>query len=162
MYLVEEVELAPDETGGSLHDRLSELGAEALMKALPGIADGSLVPRVQDDSGANYARKLDKAEAWIDWHQPAAAIERQVRAFNPWPVAQTRFEDANMRIWDAYAIKGEGAAPGTVMTAGRDGIDVATGDGLLRIIELQMPGKRAMSAQDFINAHSIQGTLLGD
>ena len=162
VYLVEEVELEEDETGGSLHDRLSELGAVALMKALPGIADGSLPATPQDDSRSNYAKKLDKAEAWIDWQQPAEAIERQVRAFNPWPVAQTRFEDANMRVWDAYAIKGEGAAPGTVMAAGRDGIDVASADGLLRITELQMPGKRALSAQDFINAHSIQGTVLGD
>jgi methionyl-tRNA formyltransferase len=161
MYLVEEVELAPDETGGSLHDRLSMLGAEALMKALPGILDGSLVPRPQDDARSCYARKLDKSEAWIDWTRPAGEIERQVRAFNPWPVAQTRYEDANLRIWRAQAISGVGAAPGTVMNAGRQGIDVATGDGLLRITELQLPGKRAMGPQDFINANPIQGTVLG-
>jgi len=162
VYLVEEVELAEDETGGSLHDRLAVVGADALMKALPGIADGSLACVAQNDSQSNYARKLEKSEAWIDWSRSASDIERQVRAFNPWPVAQTRFEDANMRVWDAYAIKGEGAAPGTVMAAGRDGIDVATSDGLLRITQLQMPGKRAMSAQDFINAHEIQGIHLGD
>ena len=162
MYLIEEVPLAEDETGGSLHDRLSVLGADALVKALPGIADGSLPAVPQDDSQSTYAKKLDKAEAWIDWQRPAAAIERQVRAFNPWPVAQTRFEDAAMRIWDAYAVRGEAGAPGMVMAAGREGIDVATGDGLLRITQLQMPGKRAMSARDFINAHSIQGMQLGD
>ncbi len=162
MFLVETVALAADETGGSLHDRLSALGAEALMKALPGILDGALVATPQDDAQACYAKKLDKAEAWIDWTRPAAEIERQVRAFNPWPVAQTRYENANLRIWRAHAITGVGGAPGMVMNAGRGGIDVSTGDGLLSVTELQLPGKRAMHAQDFINAHPIQGTVLGD
>lgn len=161
MFLIEEVPLAPDETGGSLHDRLSVLGAAALMKALPGILDGTLAAEPQDDSQSCYAKKLDKAEATIDWTRPAADIERQVRAFNPWPVAQTRFEDAFLRVWRAHAISGVGGSPGMVMNATRSGIDVATGDGLLRITELQLPGKRAMSAQDFINANNIQGTLLG-
>jgi len=161
MYLVEEVALSEDETGGSLHDRLSVLGAEALMKALPGILDGTLKPQKQDDARACYAKKLDKAEAVIDWTKSAADIERQVRAFNPWPVAQTLFEDANLRIWRGYAVKGVGGAPGMVMNADRNGIDVATGDGLLRVTELQLPGKRAMAARDFINANSIQGTVLG-
>ncbi len=153
--------LSADETGGSLHDRLSVLGAEALMKALPGILDGTLEPQPQDDAQACYAKKLDKAEAVIDWTKSAADIERQVRAFNPWPVAQTLFEDANLRIWRGYAVKGVVGAPGMVMNADRNGIDVATGDGLLRVTELQLPGKRAMAARDFINANSIQGTVLG-
>jgi methionyl-tRNA formyltransferase len=161
VYRVDEIELGPHETGGSLHDRLADLGADAVMQALPGILDGSLVPKPQDDALSCYARKLDKAEAWIDWSQPAVDIERQVRAFNPWPVAQTRFEDANLRIWRAHAITGLTAAPGTVMSATRDGVEVATGDGLLSITELQLPGKRPMGAQDFINANQIQGTVLG-
>lgn len=161
MYLIEAVPLSATETGGSLHDRLSTLGAQVLMTALPGILDGSLTPEVQDDALSCYAKKLDKAEAWIDWTRSASDIERQVRAFNPWPVAQTRYEDANLRIWRAHAVKGAGAAPGTVMNADRNGIQVATADGLLSVTELQLPGKRPMGAQDFINANSIQGTVLG-
>ena len=161
MYLIEEVPLAADETGGSLHDRLSVLGAEALMKALPGILDGTLAAQPQDDAASCYAKKLNKAEALIDWNRSAAEIERQVRAFNPWPVAQTQLEDANLRVWRAHAVNGVGGSPGLVMNATRNGIDVATGDGLLRITELQLPGKRAMSAGDFINAHAIQGMVLG-
>ena len=161
MFLIERLPIKDDETGGSLHDKLSDLGAEALMKALPGIADGSLKPEPQDDEQSNYARKLSKSEAAIDWNRPAVEIERQVRAFNPWPVAYAQYENAHMRVWNAEAISGVGSTPGTVMSATRDGIDVATADGLLRITHLQMPGKRAMSAQDFINANDIQGNVLG-
>ncbi|WP_456372168.1 methionyl-tRNA formyltransferase [Thiolapillus sp.] len=161
VYLIRSLELAADETGGSLHDKLSVLGAEALMEALPGIADGSLRPQPQDHSKATYAAKLDKKEARIDWRQPAQQIERQVRAFNPWPVAFSRYENANLRIWEAHAIDGVMAEPGTVMSATRDGIDVSTGDALLRVTRLQMPGKRAMDARDFINSQSIQGIVLG-
>jgi methionyl-tRNA formyltransferase len=162
VYLMERVTLEEDETGGTLHDKLAEQGASALIKALPMLEDPSCTPAVQNDELANYAKKLDKKEATIDWQQSAQDIERLVRAFNPWPVAQTRHEDAFMRIWSAYAIKGESAQPGMVMSASREGIDVAAGDGWLRITQLQMPGKRAMSAQDFINAQDIQGVILGD
>ena len=161
VYLIKRIALAPDETGGSLHDKLSLLGAQGLMEALPGIADGGLEAREQDSSQATYAAKLDKKEARIDWYQPAQQIERQVRAFNPWPVAYTRYEHANLRIWEAHAIDGMTAEPGTVMSATRDGVDVSTADGLLRVTRMQMPGKRAMEARDFINAQSIQGIVLG-
>jgi len=161
IYLTKKIPLAEDETGGSLHDRLSLLGAEALMEALPGIADGSLKPQEQDEMQATYAAKLEKKEARIDWSRPAEEIERQVRAFNPWPVAFTPYENANLRIWDAHAIEGMTAEPGTVMSATREGVDVSTGKGLLRVTRLQMPGKRAMDAQDFINSQHIQGMLLG-
>ena len=161
VYLIRRLPLAVDETGGSLHDKLSALGAEALLQALPGIAEGTLPAVAQDDQLSTYARKLDKQEAAIDWTKPAQEIERQVRAVNPWPVAYTPYENANLRIWEAHALEGAGAAAGTVMAAGREGIDVATGSGLLRITHLQMPGKRAMSAADFINSQQIQGIILG-
>lgn len=152
-----------DDTGGSLHDRLAELGARALLESLLGIADGSLQPQPQDDSLATYARKLDKQESLIDWTQSAEAIDRQVRAFNPWPVAQCLFEEKIMRIWSARPLQETsptGVAPGSVVSAGKAGIDVATGDNLLRVIELQMPGKRVMSAADFLNAHPVDGMVL--
>ncbi len=152
-----------DDTGGSLHDRLAELGARALMESLSGIADGSLQPQRQDDSLATYAKKLDKQESMIDWSQSAVAIDRQVRAFNPWPVAQCLFEEKIMRLWSTRPLHDEspaGAAPGSVVSAGKAGIDVATGENLLRILELQMPGKRVMSAADFLNAHQIDGMVL--
>lgn len=161
VYLSKRIALAVDETGGSLHDRLSVLGAAGLMEALPGIADGSLQPVPQNDAEATYAAKLEKKEAQIDWKRSAVQIERQVRAFNPWPVAFTPYENANLRIWNAHAIEGMTAEPGTVMSATRDGVDASTGEGLLRITRMQMPGKRAMDVQDFVNAHNIQGILLG-
>jgi methionyl-tRNA formyltransferase len=161
VYLEKRLPIEPGDTGGSLHDKLCKLGAEALMEALPGIVDGSREAAPQDDTLTTYASKLDKAEASIDWSRPAAEIARQVRAFNPWPVAQTRFEDAVLRIWNAAPVKGETGTPGMVMAANRGGIDVATGDGLLRITRLQMPGKKPVSAADFINAYPIQGVTLG-
>jgi len=155
--------ILPDDTGGSLHDRLAELGAKALLDALPGLATGTLTPQPQDDSLANYASKLDKQESLIDWRQAAEQIDRQVRAFNPWPVAQTDFQGKTMRIWQAEVVP-DGpphATPGSVVAAGKAGIDVATGRGLLRILRLQMPGKRAMTSQEFLNAHRVDGIVLG-
>ena len=154
--------ITAEETGGSLHDKLARMGGEALLAALPGIADGSLPAQPQDDCQANYAAKLDKSEAQIDWNRTAIELQRQVAAFNPWPVAQTEYQGKKLRIWQAEALPADGvAAPGTVVNCSGEGIDVATGDGLLRILQLQLPGKRAMSAKDFLNAHQMLGALLG-
>jgi len=151
----------PRETGGSLHDRLAELGARALVEALPGIAEGSRAPDAQDDALATYAHKLSKDEATIDWSAPADAIERQVRAFDPWPVAQTTLEGATLRIWSAEAesedMAGDSAAPGTVVGADRTGIRVATGAGRLCVTRLQPAGKKPMSAADYLNARHLDG-----
>ena len=154
--------IAAEDSAGSVHDRLAQMGAEALLEALPGVADGSLTAQSQDDGEACYAAKLDKAEARIDWTRPALEIDRLIRAFNPWPVAQTELDGKVLRLWRCSVQPGvKSAAPGYVVAAGQQGIDVVTGAGLLRIHELQLPGKRAMSAADFLNARSLQGVQLG-
>jgi methionyl-tRNA formyltransferase len=150
-----------DDTGGTLHDRLAALGAQALLESLPGLAQGSLKAEPQAEDLANYAGKLDKQEGLVDWSQPATAIDRKVRAFNPWPVAQCRFGDKVMRIWQSLPLPAQGGGkPGEVLHSGKSGIDVVTGDGVLRITQLQMPGKRRMSAAEFLNAHTMDGVVL--
>lgn len=152
--------IGQSETGGELHDRLATLGAVAIVEALARLDE--LEPRTQDDASASYARKLDKHEARIDWNDDARVIERRVRAFNPWPVAFTLLESQPLRIWRAEAIEANGE-PGTVIAAGSQGIDVATGAGALRILELQPAGKRVLSAAEFLNGHPLAvGTRLGD
>ena len=149
-------------TSGELHDKLALLGAEALLQCLPDLAAGHLKPQIQEHTLATYAAKLDKSEAMLDWSQAADYLERQVRAFNPWPVAQTRVGDRVLRIWQAQAESGETeATPGYVLSTGRDGVRVATGSGVLRLLQLQWPGKRVLAAADFINAHSLTGRMLG-
>jgi len=148
------VELGEDETGGSLHDKLSSLGAEAIVDCVRELACGSAVPAIpQASEGASYARKLEKDEARIDWTRSAAALERKVRAFNPWPVTWCMAGKQRTRIWNAKNLAGShGTVPGTVVETGKKGIDVATGHGILRLLELQRPGKRRMAAADYLNA----------
>ncbi len=156
------------DTGSSLHDRLATLGADALMEALPGIADGSLEAVKQDDTQANYAQKLHKSEALIDWSKPAAEILLQVNAFNAWPVAQTPVDIKSngkpemMRIWQAEVVEAQsGATPGEVLSCDKQGIDVATGQGLLRLKTVQLPGKKPMQVQAFVNSTDLTGFQLG-
>lgn len=143
-----------DDTGGSLHDRLAALGAEVLAEGLSRVMAGeTLLPRPQPEEGVTYAHKLDKAEARLDFTRPAQELERQVRAFDPWPVAEGDIHGETLRVWAAHAIEGHpGAAPGTVLTMTRDGIDVACGDGALRVTALQRAGGKRISAADYVNA----------
>jgi methionyl-tRNA formyltransferase len=149
-------------TGGELHDRLASLGAQTLIQLLPDIAAQKIVPQHQDEHLASYAAKLEKAEANLNWSEPAINLERKVLAFNPWPVAQTRFDSQILRIWQAKAHLEDrpDAMPGTVIRQSRDGIDVVTGEGVLRLTEVQLFGKRAMPAVAFNNAHHLMGQIL--
>jgi len=169
MLLKARCNIEADDTGSSLHDRLSIMGADALMDALPGLISKSITAEKQDDSLANYAHKLHKSEALIDWNKSAKEIQLQVNAFNAWPVAQTPIEvkgkSQMLRIWRAKEAdemkNANDAMPGKVLSCDKQGIDVATGKGVLRLLEIQMPGKKPMDVQSFVNANDISGVTLG-
>jgi len=146
--------IGPDETGGSLHDRLSMLGAEVLAEGLRRtLAGDTLISTPQPDEGVTYAHKLDKAEARLDFTRPAIELERTVRAFDPWPVAEGEIAGEPVRIWAARAIERRHDAPtGSVLAAGREGIELACGEGALRVTALQRPGGKRISAADYLNA----------
>ncbi|HEY0178502.1 MAG TPA: methionyl-tRNA formyltransferase [Dokdonella sp.] len=146
--------IGAEETAGALHDRLAVLGAELLADALARAARGeTLEATPQASDGVTYAHKLDKAEARLDWNEPAAALARKVRAFDPWPVAEGVVAGELVRIWSAAAVDAAStAAPGTLAAVHRDAVDVATGAGVLRIRELQRAGGRRMPVRDWLNA----------
>jgi methionyl-tRNA formyltransferase len=143
-----------DDTGGSLHDRLAMLGAEVLAAGLRRTLAGEvLVATPQPEDGVTYAHKLDKAEARLDFSRPALELERQVRAFDPWPVAEGEIAGEPLRIWAAHAIElDHHAVPGRVLAAGRDGIDLACGTGALRVTAVQRAGGKRLGAVDYLNA----------
>lgn len=154
VLLSQSLAIGEHETGGQLHDRLSELGAQVLADGL-GLLRVGMVPvaRAQPDAGVTYAHKLDKHEAKLDWSQPAIALANKVRAFNPWPVAEAELAGDRVRIHGAVALQvAHDKTPGTVLAAGRDGIDIACGDGALRIRTLQREGGKAITAADYLNA----------
>lgn len=153
ILLKEQYVLEPDETSQTLHDRLAEVGANALLKTLSQLQTGALSPEAQDSAMATYAHKLSKEEALIDWQLPAIEIERMIRAFNPWPVAYTSWKNQNLRIWQAKVINHEETSdPRTILAASNKGIDIATGRGILRLLKLQLPGGKVVAVNDFYNA----------
>lgn len=150
------------DTAGSLHDRLAALGAEALLVALDGVAAGSLVARPQSGEGVTYASKIRKEEARIDWSRPAAEIDRQIRAFNPVPGAETRWRGEQLKIWEAEPVTVKhDAAPGTVLAADAGGLLIAAANGALQLKRVQLAGRKAMPVADFLRAHSVSGERLG-
>ncbi len=157
-----EIHIGPDMTGGELHDALADTGAALLVAVLEDLGRDTIQGIAQAEQDACYAAKIEKAEARIDWRRPAIEIERQVRAFNPWPVAFSEHNGQSLRIWRAHALDAQTTEPpGHVVAEGREGIDVSCGHGVLRITRLQMPGKRPVDSQAFLNAHRLIGSVLG-
>jgi methionyl-tRNA formyltransferase len=154
VLLSQRIAIGDHETGGQLHDRLAELGAQTLADGLGLLRAGMRpVPQPQPAVGVTYAHKLDKAEARLDWSQPAAVLARKVRAFNPWPVAEAMLAGERVRIHDAIALPlAHGVAPGSLLLTSREGIDIACGDGALRIRVLQREGGKPITAADWVNA----------
>ncbi len=156
--------IAADDTAGSVHDRLADLGAEALTQVCADLPGYLATATPQDEAEACHAPKLSRAEGALDWAQPAPELERRVRALQPWPGAWTTVAGETLRIWRAEALAGtgdDGDAPGTVVASHRDGIDVVTGTQRLRLLRLQPAGRRPMDVADFVNARDLTGWRLG-
>lgn len=155
--------ISPDDTGGSLHDRLARLGPPAVVEAIAGLAAGSLVGERQDDALATYAHKLNKDEARLDWTRPAQELARQVRAFFPWPVSHSLLRGESVKVLAAHDVNGAGA-PGQIIAVGKDGLTVACGEGALCLTRLQLPGGKPLSFADLYNSRRdvfTAGLVLG-
>ena len=152
--------IASDETAGSLHKRLALLGARSLMVCLAALSGGGVERTVQDATHATYAPRLRKQDALIDWTHSATTIERRIRAFDPWPIAHTTLDGTVLRLWKAQALncRQPPVEPGTIIRASNQGIDVVSGGGVLRLLQVQLPGARPISALDFLNARPLAGT----
>ncbi len=160
MLLVEKLPIAPGDTTGTLHDKLAALGARLVVEALELAACGGLQPVPQPGEGITYAHKIEKHEAAIDWRQSATVIERRIRAFNPFPGAASALGGDTVKFWQAVVVPGvqrpEAAAPGQILAVSPDGVDVATGDGVLRATRLQKPGGKPLDAAEFVRGFALQ------
>ncbi|SME91755.1 methionyl-tRNA formyltransferase [Pseudogulbenkiania subflava] len=159
MLSVHPLPIAADETAATLHDRLAGAGARAIVDTLARL--DAITPVAQPEQGVTYAQKLSKAEAEVDWSQPATDIARAIRAYNPVPGAFTRLAGEPLKLWLAEAEEGHGE-PGTVLSAGADGVCVAAGRGVVRLTQLQAAGGKRLAARDFVAGRpDLTGTRLG-
>lgn len=151
------IPIADDETTATLAIKTADLGAKLLLEVLSDLENGTAKITPQDDSQMTYASKITKDEAKIDWQQDAKQIDRMIRAFNSWPIAYTTINGITVRIWRAVAIEFHPTTnpkmAGTILRASRDGLDVATNNGVLRILQLQLPGGKVLTVNDLLNAH---------
>lgn len=163
ILLKQEIVIDAKETGGSLFDKLSVAGAKLCVETLKGLEEGSITPIPQGDSPTAYAKMLDKQLGNIDWSKSAVAIERLIRGLTPWPSAYTNWQDKVMKIWDARALEGgQSAVPGTIVKVEKDAFYVQTGNGILQVCELQIPGKKRMDAGAFLRGYQVkESEMLG-
>ena len=146
-------DIEAEDTSAALYDKLAGLGPQGLLETLQQIASGNTQPEIQDDSLATYAEKLSKEEARINWSLSAEQLERCIRAFNPWPMSWLEIDSQPLKVWSASVITTPtDAQPGTILSVSKQGIQVATGDGILNLESLQPAGKKAMTAQDLLNS----------
>lgn len=150
------------DTSSDLHDKLAQMGALGLAKVLTQISNGTVTAEPQDEALVTYAHKLEKAEAELDWSKSAVELDRQIRGLNAWPVAQTLYRGEVLRIWRAMVLDAaQKLQPGEVHSDGKHHLDVGTGDGVLRILEVQLPGGKRIETSAFLNAHSVASIRLG-
>ena len=164
VYCTQRTTIGERETAGQLHDRLAIMGGDLLAANLDAILEGELKPAPQAPAGITYAGRISKADGLIDWSHSANHIDRQIRAFNPWPVAHTHHEGELLRCWSAIPLTDPsraGIAPGTVVGIEPRGMVVQTGAGLLMLTEVQAPGKNRVSAAEYSNARNMNGQVLG-
>jgi len=162
MLAVRSIDIGARDTAKALHDQLAMLGAELMMETLDALCEGRIREIAQPADGVTYAEKIDKGEALIRWGEDSLSIWRQVRAFNPWPVAETRWRGEQLRIWEAELLEPHGraggaaeAAAGTVLAASPDGVDVACGRGALRVTRLQLAGRKPLPAGEFLKGQPL-------
>jgi len=164
VYKMLSVNITESDTSQSMHDHLSELGAKGIIDTLTALQNNpSLVPQIQDDSLSNYAKKITKAEAEIDWNKSAKEIHQQLRAFIPWPVSQTQHQGTRLRVWQASVMKTNSSKnPGTIIAISDSNVDVACSTGTLRLEKLQRDGSKPMSYAQFRNGYTLSiGDILG-
>lgn len=163
IILQEKIPIAADETGGSLHDKLAGLGAKLLVKVLKQLEDGTAMRIPQDNAGATYVKMLSKEMGNIDFTQPAQYIERLIRGLDPWPSAYTKLNGKTLKLWKARVREySSGAKPGEVVEVNKDSFAVMTGKDALEILELQLEGKKRLSAEEFLRGYRMEkGTVLG-
>jgi methionyl-tRNA formyltransferase len=166
MLLSRSIPIDTRDNAKSLHDKLAALGALLIEESLEALRLGALPEVAQPLEGVSYAAKIDKAEALIQWGRHAEEISRQVRAFNPWPMAETRFDGMQLRIWEAEPIDSPDMSgfrpPGSVLTATGEGIDVVCGTGVLRILKLQLAGRKPLASKEFLRGQRLDGTRFGN